>query len=132
MSVSSKGIPQIESVGPFVCVVSDHDLLVFGNESQPLWQTSLAASPRLVAANSNVLAVAAGNSVVAFNAKTADRNGLATISNQAVLSVGHGRRRLCNHQAVEERFHGERGEEVSPPTTFSRKDRPIRGRRSST
>ncbi len=70
VSVSSKGIPQIESVGPFVCVVSDHDLLVFGNESQPLWQTSLAASPRLVAANSNVLAVAAGNSVVAFDAKT--------------------------------------------------------------
>ncbi|HTS18270.1 MAG TPA: PQQ-binding-like beta-propeller repeat protein [Verrucomicrobiae bacterium] len=69
MSISARGIPQIESVGPFACVVAGRDLLVFGNESQPLWQTSLGATPRLLSADSNLFAVAAGNGVIAFDAK---------------------------------------------------------------
>jgi outer membrane protein assembly factor BamB len=69
-SVSLKHTPQIEQVGRFVCLVAGRDLLVFENGNEPLWQLTLPASARLVAAGGDVFAVAAGDQVIALDAKT--------------------------------------------------------------
>jgi len=69
-SVSLKHAPQIEQIGRFVCVIAGRDVLAFENGNEPLWQLALPASARLAAAGGDVFAVAAGNQVIAFDAKT--------------------------------------------------------------
>lgn len=68
-SVSLKRPPEIEQVDRFAYVVSGRDLLVFEDGTDPLWQTTLPASGRLVAAGGNIFAVAAGDQVIAFDTK---------------------------------------------------------------
>jgi outer membrane protein assembly factor BamB len=69
-SVSLKHTPQIEQIGRFVCVIAGRDVLAFENGNEPVWQLALPASARLAAADGDVFAVAAGNQVIAFDAKT--------------------------------------------------------------
>jgi outer membrane protein assembly factor BamB len=69
-SVSLKHSPQIEQVGRFVCLVAGRDLFVFENGNEPLWQQTLPASARLVAAGGDVFAVATSDQVIALDAKT--------------------------------------------------------------
>ncbi|HXI84965.1 MAG TPA: PQQ-binding-like beta-propeller repeat protein [Verrucomicrobiae bacterium] len=69
-TVSLKHTPQIQQIDRFTCLVAGRDLLVFENGNEPLWQSTLPASVRLVAAGGDVFAVAAGDQVIALDAKT--------------------------------------------------------------
>ncbi len=69
-SVSLRRAPQIVKIGQLTCLVAGRDLLVFEDGNEPLWQVALPASARLVAAGGNIFAVAAGDQVIALDAKT--------------------------------------------------------------
>ena len=88
LSVSLKGPPQIDQVGPFACVVAGHDLYVFENGSQPLWQTTLPAAPRVLATGGEIFAVGAGDQVIALDAKTGQQKWVRTKLKASRVVVG--------------------------------------------